>query len=281
MSRIVTLLTDFGGADPWVGAVKGVLYAQWARWPVETELPRVVDLGHEVPRGDIAAAAWFLEYAAPEYPPGTVHLAVVDPGVGGDRPALAIEAGGQFFVGPGNGLFKGILESARAGDGIPEPRLVRLDRELYRRAGGSGGVSATFHGRDVFAPAAAHLAMGAPLEQIGTPVGPETVGSVPGEGFPPGSGAAGHKYRIRWIDRGPSRGDNFGYLPGAVRDCDCKGLGVESPGIKEAHVDDLSGRFRAVVVAHRGRSRLRHDDKFTPVLFQLRHDNVVVGRMGD
>lgn len=196
MRTILTLLTDFGTADPYVAAVKGVLYSEWSRWPADTLRPRLVDLSHGVPRGDIEGAAWFLRYAAPEYPAGSVHLAVVDPGVGGDRPALALSAGGSIYVAPGNGLLRPIVRAARERD--QEIQVVRLDNPLYRRDHERG--TATFDGRDVFAPAAAHLALGVPLEQVGTPCEVEAVGVLPGEGFPAGSGAAGRTWRIRWID---------------------------------------------------------------------------------
>ena len=201
MIPIVTLLTDFGWVDPWVGSVKGALYSEWARWPAGTTCPRIVDLSHDLPAGDIGAAAWFLDLVAPSYPAGTIHLAVVDPGVGGDRPALALAIGGQTFVGPGNGLFQVVAGRDRESGGEGARGVVRLDQALYQRTGSSGGVSATFHGRDVFAPAAAHLAMGVPLEQLGTAVGPEALGSLPDPGFPVGAGAPGPGYRIRWIDR--------------------------------------------------------------------------------
>ena len=201
MTRIVTLLTDFGWADPWVAAVKGVLYSEWTRWPAESSWPRIVDLSHDIPPGDVDAAAWFLENVAPGYPAGTIHLAVVDPGVGGDRPALALEAGGQIFVGPGNGLLSGMVQWGREFQGSGDLSVVRLDRSLYQREGSPGGVSNTFHGRDVFAPAVAHLAMGVPLKQVGIPVGDEALGTIAGQGFPAGRGAAGQSDRIRWIDR--------------------------------------------------------------------------------
>ncbi len=197
MKPILTLLTDFGRTDPWVGAVRGVLCTEWSRWPGETLPPHVVDLGHEVPRGDVEAAAWFLSYVAPEFPADTVHLAVVDPGVGGDRLPVALSAGGQIYVGPGNGLFRPILDDAKQrGENVA---VVQLDNPLYRRDVERN--SATFDGRDVFAPAAAHLALGVPLEQVGSPCDDSAIGQVPGQGFPAGSGAGGRRFRVRWIDR--------------------------------------------------------------------------------
>jgi len=182
----VTILTDFGWRDPWVGEVKGVLLSQWARWPRdERGIPPIVDLGHEIPVGDIAAASWFLDRVWRRFPTGTIHLAVVDPGVGSSRPAVAAEQDGHFFVGPGNGLFSFLGENP----GNP-PVVVRLDNKLYQA---QDRISATFHGRDIFAPAAAHLAMGVPLAQVGSPCGPELLGSLPI--------TESSSFRIRWIDR--------------------------------------------------------------------------------
>src|SRR5688572_8231601 len=94
----VTLTTDFGYVDGYVGAMKGVLLGAA---PGVT----LVDLAHDVPRHDVAAAAWTLAVAAPRFPPGTIHVCVVDPGVGGARAGLVVAAGGQLYVGPDNGVF--------------------------------------------------------------------------------------------------------------------------------------------------------------------------------
>lgn len=117
---------------------------------------QVVDLTHAIPAGDVARAAFVLEAAAPDFPPGTVHLAVVDPGVGTARRALAAAAHGQLVVGPDNGL----LEWAFAD---PAARVHELREARFFRP----EVSRTFHGRDVFAPVAAHLAAGAALADFG------------------------------------------------------------------------------------------------------------------
>ena len=110
----------------------------------------------------MAAGAWFLERLAAHLPAGTVLLAVVDPGVGSGRPAVACTAGGQFFVGPATALLALLLPA-------PDLAVAVLDKDLHRGAPGGRPVSATFHGRDLFAPAAAQLAMGVPLDQVGTP----------------------------------------------------------------------------------------------------------------
>jgi S-adenosylmethionine hydrolase len=150
VSPVVTLLTDFGTRDGYVGAVKGVLLA---RRPGVT----LVDLTHDIPPGDVAAGAFVLGQAAPWFPPGTVHLAVVDPGVGSERRAVACALGAQLYVAPDNGLLTRVLESVDA---------VRA-HEISRAALRLPAPSDVFHGRDLFAPAAAYLASGAPLAGVG------------------------------------------------------------------------------------------------------------------
>jgi hypothetical protein len=145
---IVTLLTDFGHRDYYVAAIKGVLLG-------EAPTATLADLGHGVAPGDIEGGAFLLAAAAPHFPAATVHLAVVDPGVGGARRLLAAAAAGAFFVAPDNGLLSGVLDDAA------EVRAIER-HELFRRA-----PSETFHGRDRLAPAAAWLARGEALAALG------------------------------------------------------------------------------------------------------------------
>jgi len=152
MPGLITLTTDFGLRDPFVGIMKGVVLSICPS-------ARLVDLTHEIPPQDVLAGGLAVEAAAPFFPAGTVHLAVVDPGVGTARRAIAVRAGGSYLVGPDNGLFTFALE----GDGWT---AVSLTAPEYRLA----EVSRTFHGRDVFAPAAAYLASGVPLERLGPTV---------------------------------------------------------------------------------------------------------------
>jgi hypothetical protein len=156
-SPVITLTTDFGLQDGFVGILKGVLLGI-------CPTARLVDLSHAVPPQDVAAGALLLVRAAPYFPPGTVHLAVVDPGVGTGRRGLAARMGDAFFIGPDNGLFTSVLDRAERA-GLPV-EFVELARERYRLP----SVSRTFHGRDIFAPAAAHLANGVPLVEFGPPV---------------------------------------------------------------------------------------------------------------
>lgn len=148
MPRIITLLTDFGTADGYVGEMKGVLLS---RAPDAL----LVDVSHAVAPQDVEAARLAVARYWRRYPAGTVHLVVVDPGVGSARAALAVESDGRFLVGPDNGALSPALL-------LPGARAVALAVPA--------SASATFHGRDVFAPAAAALTMGVALEALGTPV---------------------------------------------------------------------------------------------------------------
>ncbi|MGE0679844.1 MAG: S-adenosyl-l-methionine hydroxide adenosyltransferase family protein [Candidatus Binatia bacterium] len=148
--HIITLLTDFGSRDAFVGVMKGVML------DVNPSVA-FVDLSHEVPPQDILAGALILRSAASFFPPGTIHLAVVDPGVGSSRRALLVETPRAFFVGPDNGL----LSLAAPADAVT--RLIYLTNEQYFLT----LRSQTFHGRDVFAPVAAHLSRGVPPERFG------------------------------------------------------------------------------------------------------------------
>jgi S-adenosyl-L-methionine hydrolase (adenosine-forming) len=152
-TELITVLSDFGECDWYVAAMKGVILARLPRC-------RLLDISHQIPPGDILAGAFVLLGAYKFFPPGTVHLAVVDPGVGGRRRAIVAEAGGYGFVGPDNGLLS--LALARE----PEARVRHVQREdLYLRP-----VSRTFHGRDIFAPLAAFLAGGGDSGSLGPEV---------------------------------------------------------------------------------------------------------------
>ncbi|MEH2071578.1 MAG: SAM-dependent chlorinase/fluorinase [Nostoc sp.] len=148
---VVTLLSDFGDRDVYVGVMKGVI-AQ-----INSQIT-VVDLTHQIPPQDIAAARFSLMNAYPYFPVGTVHVAVVDPGVGSRRRAIAVEFAQGFLVGPDNGIFSGVLSQS------PAIRAVELTNLNYWR---TAQPSKTFHGRDIFAPVGANLASGVPLKQLG------------------------------------------------------------------------------------------------------------------
>lgn len=146
MRPIVTLLTDFGTADGYVAQVKGVLLSHA---PDVT----LVDVSHDVAPQDVTHARFVVEHYWRRFPPGTVHLVVVDPGVGTSRAALAVHADHRFLLGPDNGVLSAALL-------VPGARAVALDVPA--------GASPTFHGRDVFAPAAAAICIGTPIDQLGT-----------------------------------------------------------------------------------------------------------------
>jgi S-adenosylmethionine hydrolase len=147
---IVTLLTDFGTSDYFVAAIKGVVLSK-------APTVALVDISHEIAPHDIRAAAFLLLGAHRNFPKGTIHLVVVDPGVGSDRRPIVLAAGDQFFVGPDNGVFDMILEreTGAVARRIENPALIAPD------------ASNTFHGRDIFAPAAAALATGMPFDDVG------------------------------------------------------------------------------------------------------------------
>jgi S-adenosylmethionine hydrolase len=152
-NSIITLLTDFGTSDYFVSAMKGRILSL-------NRNVHIVDITHEIPPQDVEAAAFTLLTACETFPPGTIHVAVVDPGVGSSRRAIVVEAGKMFFVGPDNGIFSYVCER------LGKPRVIHLTNEKYF----SRPVSPTFHGRDVFAPVAAALSLGVKTAQLGASV---------------------------------------------------------------------------------------------------------------
>jgi S-adenosylmethionine hydrolase len=150
---IITLLTDFGWGDGHIGAMKGVILG------INPDC-RIIDLAHQVTSHDVLAAALILGQTYAFYPPGTIHLVVVDPGVGGVRKPLVLKTRDYLFVGPDNGCFTLVLKQEQ------EERAYELAEERFRLA----RVSQTFHGRDIFAPAAAHLSLHIAPEEMGPAV---------------------------------------------------------------------------------------------------------------
>jgi len=149
-SGIITLTSDFGLSDPYVAMMKGVILSIHPG-------ARLVDISHQIGAGSIFQAAVLIREAFPYFPKGTVHLAVVDPGVGSDRRLVAIEAGGHLFVGPDNGIFWPVVEDDQSS------KVVQLTESRYFLP----PVSHTFHGREIFAPVAAHLSLGLDVEKLG------------------------------------------------------------------------------------------------------------------
>lgn len=151
---LITLTTDFGDADPYVAQLKGVLLSEG---PADL---RVVDLSHALPPQDLRAAALFVEAALPRFPAESVHVVVVDPGVGSGRHILLVRWASQWIVAPDNGLLTRLLQLQPADEVLA----------LRPKASAGDGVAPTFHGRDLFAPAAAALAGGAPAATLGEPL---------------------------------------------------------------------------------------------------------------
>lgn len=162
MSRLITLTTDFGTRDAYVASMKGVILSICPE-------ARVIDLTHEIPPQDVFEGALFLATAAPLFPAGTIHCVVVDPGVGTSRLPIIVSAGNQLFVLPDNGLLTLFVRH----HAIKEARII-TDPEFMRPS-----ISATFHGRDMFAPAAGRLAQGAPMSTAGDRLTTLTMLEVP------------------------------------------------------------------------------------------------------
>ncbi len=153
MSRVITLTTDFGTRDAYVAAMKGVILTI-------TPKARLVDVTHEVPPQDVREGAYILDTASRYFPEGSIHVGVVDPGVGTARRAVVLRTERALYVAPDNGLLTPVLQRE-----FPL-EVISLDNPTYWRQ----EVSHTFHGRDVFAPVAAYLARGVPLPAMGTPI---------------------------------------------------------------------------------------------------------------
>jgi len=143
---IITLTTDFGLSDPFVGIMKGVIFGIAPK-------AQIVDITHDIGSYDVVEGAFLIESSYRYFPEGTVHVVVVDPGVGSSRRPIAATAHGHFFVGPDNGVLSGVMQ----GD------VYHItNRSLFLRS-----VSQTFHGRDIFSPVAAHLVRGTPIDSVG------------------------------------------------------------------------------------------------------------------
>jgi S-adenosyl-L-methionine hydrolase (adenosine-forming) len=159
----IALLTDFGLNDVYVGVMKGVI-AQ-----INPQL-QVIDLTHQIPPQNIAAASYCLMEAYPYFPLGTVYVAVVDPGVGSQRRCIAVRLTRGYLLGPDNGIFSGLLSQNEV------ILAVELTNSQYWR---DRSPSTTFHGRDIFAPVGAHLASGVPLLELGTQIDAQSLVSLP------------------------------------------------------------------------------------------------------
>lgn len=158
LADLITLTTDFGLEDAYVGVMKGVI------WSINPTV-RVIDLCHGIPPQDLIAAGFVLKTAHPFFPPGTIHVVVVDPGVGSRRAIVAVRTPRSIFLAPDNGLLGAVLEDQTVLES------VAVENPDYRLS----AVSRTFHGRDIIAPAAAHLSRGVPLARLGPPITLQTL----------------------------------------------------------------------------------------------------------
>lgn len=217
----VTLLTDFGTADGYGAAMAGVIASISPDASIE-------HASHDVPQGDVHGASLILFRYATLYPEGTVHLVVVDPGVGTARRALAARVDGRFYVAPDNGVLTRVLS------GPSDRALVSIG--LLADA----GVSATFHGRDVFAPAAARLARGDPLESLGSPVDDPVVLHLP-EPERRGAHVTG---QVIQVDR---FGNLISNIPGRSAGGGVRVAGMDVGPVRRTYGDVASGELVALV----------------------------------
>ena len=155
----ITLTTDFGLSDIYVGVVKGVILNI-------NPQAQIVDITHDVSQQNIHEAAFTINAAYRYFPKGTINVIVVDPGVGSNRQAIVCETENAFFVCPNNGVLTYLLQNIKTEVDYQKPNAVIIENPSYHLP----QVSNTFHGRDIFAPVAAHLSLGVSLSQIGTPI---------------------------------------------------------------------------------------------------------------
>jgi S-adenosyl-L-methionine hydrolase (adenosine-forming) len=179
-ARLIALLTDLGTADGYAGVMKAIILS------IAPEA-RLLDLTHDVPPHDVRHAAWVLHTSWSCLPPGSVCLAVVDPGAGAARRPIAFACDGRLFLGPDNGLFSYLTAAC------PPTAVVTLDNAQYHLP----DPSTTFYARDIFAPCAAHLAAGTPLEALGSPLDPAELTTLPiSRPKPHDNGFVGHVLHI-------------------------------------------------------------------------------------
>jgi len=230
-ASVVTLLSDFGDRDIYVGVMKGVIAQINARL-------RVIDLTHQILPQNISAARFCLMNAYPYFPKGTVHIAVVDPGVGSKRRAIAVEFAQGFLVGPDNGIFSGILSQKQA---IAAVELTNLN---YWR---TTEPSSTFHGRDIFAPVGANLASGVAIQELGQEIDPASLVQLDiGECKQTTTGVTGS---IQYIDHFGNLVSNIplSYVQGKTWCVQVRGLTI--PGC-ETYSDVKLGEAIALVGSH-------------------------------
>ena len=227
---IITLTTDFGLSDAYVGAMKGVILSI-APHAV------LVDVCHNVPPQTVATAAFLLYQAVPYFPPDAIHLIVVDPGVGGPRRLVAVKTPVCTFVAPDNGVLSMALAGTRTFDAV---ELAAPDTDK--------GASATFHGRDFLAPAAARLACGTPLATLGPPVTDLLLAPPPSPEILPTGEVLAHVIHVDAF--GNLILDATDSLTGA--DCVLWARGRQIPGLRRTFSDVAPGQLVAYAGSTRG-----------------------------
>jgi S-adenosyl-L-methionine hydrolase (adenosine-forming) len=217
---VITLLTDFGIRDGYPGVMKGVI------WKIAPDV-QIADISHSIRPQDIIHGALALARTARYFPPGTIHVAVVDPGVGTDRRPIGMHRGEHYFIGPDNGIFTLVLEQAETKK--DKIKIIHLDQPHYWLA----DISSVFHGRDIFSPCAAHLAAGVPFKKLGSPINDPIRLKFPGPQPLPGGGLRGQVIEI----------DTFGNLATNINDSDLTRMGDVSVMIGGTKIDGLVNTF--------------------------------------
>ncbi len=217
---IITLLTDFGLRDGYPGIMKGVI------WKIAPEV-QFADISHAIEPQNILHGALVLARTASFYPAGTIHVAVVDPGVGTTRRPIGLHLGSHYFIGPDNGLFTMVLERAEAGHELVE--AIHLDQRQYWLP----EISHSFHGRDIFAPVAAHLAVGVPFDKLGSMITDPVRLQIPHPEPIPGDGLRGQVMEI----------DKFGNLSTNILQDDLSSMGEVYVKIAGRRIDGLVNTF--------------------------------------
>lgn len=159
MTNLITLTTDFGLVDGFVGILKGVILS------INPEA-QCIDITHDVGRQDVVGGAFVLANSVPFFPEAAIHLCVIDPGVGSTRRAIAVQLRETLYVGPDNGVLSLAIAEQRSRLPEVQPRAIELNKPFYWLS----RISSTFHGRDIFSPCAAHLSRGIPLQELGTAI---------------------------------------------------------------------------------------------------------------
>jgi S-adenosylmethionine hydrolase len=217
---VITLLTDFGTRDGYAGVMKGVI------WKIAPDV-QIADITHHVKAQNVQQAAIILARTVPFFPAGTIHVAVIDPGVGTNRRPIGLQLGSQYFIGPDNGLFTLVLERAEVNQ--DQIKVVHLDQKQFWLP----EISRVFHGRDIFAPSAAHLARGIKLEQIGTVINDAIRLIIPHTENLPGGGVRGQVIEV----------DNFGNLSTNIDQSQILGMGEFCVSIAGRRIDQIVNTF--------------------------------------